>query len=116
MIQRFSFIPVFGFECPSGILFLNDLLYVCLYQTSWFSFAFSEIFVPKFLKHLACLVLENGSVFTEIFQVCTCVWFSWALFVESKDNIWLFCLCMGFAAFSVATELAVGRIHWRFFG
>lgn len=58
---------------------------------------------------------ENGSVFTEIFKVFTRVWFFWALFVESKNNICLFCLCMGFVALNVAKELAMGRIMESFF-
>lgn len=54
---------------------------------------------------------ENGNAFTEMFKVFTCVWFFWALFVENKNKICLFCLCMGFAALDVARELALGRIN-----
>lgn len=61
------------------------------------------------LPVLSCFS-ENGSVFTEMFKVFTCVWFFWALCVESKNNVCLFCLCMGFAALNVARELAMGRI------
>jgi len=32
--------------------------------------------------------------------------FRWAVFVENKDMICLFCLCLGFGALCVARELA----------
>lgn len=51
---------------------------------------------------------ENGIVFTETFQVFTCVWFFWAPFVESK-NISLFCLCMDLL-------LSVQPQNWQWVG